>query len=901
MKLLFFITIAIVFAACGYNHSIPRKKITIGFSQCTTRDDWRKAMIQEMKREIGFHPDYEFNLIITDANDNSQKQVQDVKQLLKAGIDFLIISPNEAAPLTNIVEQVYESGIPVIVIDRRINSDKFTAYIGGDNFTIGKEAAVFANQLVNGKGRILEITGLTGSTPAAERSAGFSEALKEFAEIKVVKKISGDWLKEKSQGMVDTLLYAWKEFDLIYAHNDQMAYGAYLSAKKHNLKPYIIGVDGLHHPQGGVDMVFNGTIDGTFLYPTGGDKALELALKIVEGKDYAKFNYLQTSKIDYNNARAYKLQAAQLMDQAKRIDNQRKELGEMAFLVKKKDTLFILSVIISALLLSLVGMCGYFIHHKNKINRALDLKKKTIQNQNTQITEQRDKLIRTLRVAEEATEAKIRFFINVSHEIKTVLSLISLPENESIATEDIRQGTNIKSLKKSVSRLLSLSEEIVNFKDSSYHLHISNSNLAACLNGIIKVFEESAMEKGLILISEFPPKLDATFDPSVIEKIMFNLISNAIKYTHKGGEVKIRATVTEESIEIVVRDTGVGIPDEELPFIFERFYRGRSVRQNNGELGNGVGLDFTRELIQLHGGDIEVSTRVNHGSVFTVTLPQKERSGKQNQKGKMALNDFHQIQNGFIPDKNVKILVVEDTDELRDYMSILLSKYFTVFTAKNGLEAFEMAKSVHPDLVVSDILMPEKDGIELCFDLKNDPITFLIPVILLTAMDSEASLIKSFETGADAYITKPVNEKVLISRINNIIHSRKKLKDEYGKPLFALTDLKSKEKDDEVFIQNCLDEVYKGISDPNFNLIHLSRRMGMSRSSFYRKIKDVTGLKAVDFLRKAKLQYASKLLLNSNMNIGEIAWESGFSDVKYFSKVFAKEFGQLPSKFHTQK
>ncbi|MBL7698354.1 MAG: substrate-binding domain-containing protein [Chitinophagaceae bacterium] len=898
MKNAFYFALAIVLSACSNNSTTAPKKITIGFSQCTTQDDWRRNMIQEMKREIGFHNNYDIELVITDAGDNSERQVKQVTDLLSAGIDILIISPNEAEPLTEIVEKVYDSGIPVIVIDRRINSDKFTAYIGGDNFVIGKEAASFANQLLNGKGRILEITGLARSTPAVERAGGFAEGIKEFPGLKVTKVIRGDWLKERAQGITDTLLSYWSDFDLIFAHNDQMAYGASLSAKKHGLKPYIIGVDGLHTPDDGVDMVVNGSIDGTFLYPTGGDKALELALNVLEGKRFEKFNFLQTSKIDHNNARVFKLQAAQLMDQAQRIDMQRREIGEMIFLIKKKDTLSILFAISSALLLSLVGMCIYFIHHKNKINHALDLKKKTIQDQNRQITEQRDKLIRTLRVAEEATEAKIRFFINVSHEIKTVLSVISIPDNEN-AAEGLMLGNNARSLRKSVSRLLALSEEIVNFKQSGYHLKISNSNLAACLNGIVKVFEETAIEKGIILISEFPPKLNATFDPSVIEKIMFNLLSNAIKYTQRGGEVKVRASVTLEKIEIVVSDNGVGIPEEELPFIFERFYRGRTVRQNNNELGSGVGLDFTRELIQLHGGDIKVVSQVNRGSVFTIALPQnKPLSGNDHEVNEPATSaEEHKL----VPSgRKIKVLVVEDTEELRDYMAILLSKYFSVITAANGVDALAKAKSIHPDIIVSDILMPEKDGIELCFDLKNDPATFLIPVILLTAMDSETSLIKSFETGADAYLSKPVNEKLLITRINNLIDSRKKLKDEYGKPFLALADLKSKDKQDEEFVKNCLEEIYKGISDPNFNLIHLSRRVGMSRSSLYRKIKEVTGLKAVDFLRKAKLQYASRLLLNSDLNIGEIAWESGFSDVKYFSKVFAKEFGQLPSKFHAQ-
>jgi signal transduction histidine kinase/DNA-binding NarL/FixJ family response regulator len=891
--------LVVFLAACSHNTNTKAKKITIGFSQCTTQDDWRRHMIDEMKREIGFHSNYDINLVITDAADNSEKQKQQVTDLLQSGIDILIISPNEAEPLTAVVEEVYDRRIPVIVIDRRINSEKFTAYIGGDNFEIGKQAALFANDLLNGKGKILEITGLARSTPAVERAAGFADGIKAFPDLKVVKTIRGDWLKNRSQAITDTLFSYWSDFDLVFAHNDQMAYGAFLSSQKHALKPYIIGVDGLYTPDDGVDMVVNGAIHGTFLYPTGGDKALELALRVLEGKPFDKFNYLQTSKIDHNNARAYKLQAEQLMDQARRIDLQRKEIGEMTFLAKKKDTLSVLLIIIIALLLSLVAMCTYFLYHKNKINQALDLKKKTIQDQNRQITEQRDKLIRTLRVAEEATEAKIRFFINVSHEIKTVLSVISIPDNEA-AADTLMQGNNIKSLKKSVSRLLALSEEIVNFKQSGYHLKMSHSNLAASLYGIIKVFEESAIDKGIILISEFPPRLYATFDPSVIEKIMFNLISNAIKYTSKGGEVKIKATVNDERIEISVSDTGVGISEEELPFIFERFYRGKAVRQSSNELGSGVGLDFTHELIQLHGGDITVDSHVDKGSVFTITLPQNRATLlKEEDINPAALVNGHE-QILIAPARKFKVLIVEDIDELREYMTILLSKYFSVASASNGVEGLEKAKSLHPDIVVSDILMPHKDGIELCFDLKNDPATFLTPVILLTAMDSETSLIKSLETGADAYLSKPVNEKVLITRINNLIASRKKLKDEYGKPFFAVADLKSRDKQDEEFIKKCVEEIYKGISDPNFNLIHLSRSVGMSRSSLYRKIKDVTGLKAVDFLRKAKLQYASRLLVNSDLNIGEIAWESGFSDVKYFSKVFAKEFGQLPSKFNAQ-
>ena len=896
MRKIVFLLVLWFLASCTQFGSVESRKIIIGFSQCTTGDDWRKTMIEEMRREIGFHPNYDIELIITDAQDNSEKQIRDIHELMNSGIDLLIVSPNEAAPLTPIVGEIYDRSFPVIVIDRRINSEKFTSYIGGDNFVIGKEAALFANQLLNGKGKILEITGLVGSTPSLLRALGFFDGLEDFPEIEVVKTLEGAWLKERAQELTDTLFYSWTDFDLIFAHNDQMAYGAYLSTKEHNLKPFILGVDGLAVPGGGIDMVLDGSLDGTFLYPTGGDQALDLALKVFEEKPYSKLNYLKTIKIDFQNARTFKLMANQLMDHKKRMDRQHDQMGEMSFLLKKQGTIIFLITIITGLLILLVGLSGFFLYQKSKSNRILFQKRKMIQDKNKRITVQRDKLLRALKLAEEATEAKAKFFTNVSHEIRTVLSLISLPIHQLSSTSGGLQEGKVQLLKKSVNQLLSLSEEILDNRKINYHLNYQTSDLAACLLNIVKVFEEKAIEKRLTLNTKIPAQLNADYDPGVIEKIMFNLISNALKYTHEGGKIEIKALTKNDNIQVSVEDKGIGILEEDLPFIFDRFYRGKTIKLSHDESGSGIGLALTQELVQLHGGEIKVESKLNEGSTFAFSIPRRHILATQSDQKRN--HDIGELQKDLIKTaKKKKILLVEDHDELRAMMGDMLIKYFSVIMAKNGQEAMELAKELQPDIIVSDILMPVMDGFELCGELKNNPSTFHIPVVLLTAIDSEKSSIKSFEAGADAYLSKPCNEKLLLSRIQNLIESREKLKDKYGKSLFPFGELKTKEKSDKDFINGCLEEIYQEASNPEFNLVYLAHNQGMSRSSLYRRIKGLTGLKPVDFMKKAKLQYAAKLLLNHDLTIYEIAWNSGFADPKYFSKVFAEEFGDLPSRF----
>ncbi|MRS05244.1 hypothetical protein EG832_18820, partial [bacterium] len=227
---------------CSYNQDKRfEKKFVIGFSQCTMVDEWRKTMVEEMQREISFYRNYNVKFILKDARDDNNQQIKDINDLILEGIDILIVSPNEAQQLTSTVEEVYDKGIPVIVIDRKINSSKYTAFIGADNLSIGNEAGYFAVELLKGKGDILEITGLAGSTPAIERSRGFHDIIDRNPEIKTTRVIEGDWLEEKTRRITDSIFHTFSDFNLIFAHNDFMAYAASLSVKNHNIKSYIIG------------------------------------------------------------------------------------------------------------------------------------------------------------------------------------------------------------------------------------------------------------------------------------------------------------------------------------------------------------------------------------------------------------------------------------------------------------------------------------------------------------------------------------------------------------------------------------------------------------------------------------------------------------------------------------
>jgi signal transduction histidine kinase/AraC-like DNA-binding protein len=891
MKKYFLISVIFLFG-CSYNHDKRfEKEFVIGFSQCTMVDEWRKTMVEEMEREISFYRNYDIRFIVKDAHDDNNQQIKDIQALIQEGVDLLIVSPNEAQQLTSTVEEVFDKGIPVIVVDRKVNSSKYTAYIGADNLSIGNEAGYFATELLKGKGNILEITGLSGSTPAIERSKGFHEIINKYPDIHTTKIIEGAWLEEKTRKITDSLFYVFTDFDLVFAHNDFMAYATSISANQHNIKSYIIGVDGLNTPKGGVNMVLEGFIDGTVLYPTGGDRAIQIALDILTGKPYEKNTNLSTYRIDRTNARTIWLQGAQI----------RSQLDTLSVSLRRQNTFLLLTNIIIILLVTSVLTIFISLRNKNRSNKALDAMNKTIKMQNSLITKQRDDSMNLLIVAEEAKETKMRLLTDISHEFRSVVTLITNPINSLITS--IRDETVIKKLEiiqRSSERLNRLAEEIIKFRkidENKYQLKFYSSNIAKYILSIVETFHQQAELKNIKLVTEIPLEIYAEFDLEVVEKVMCNLLSNAFKYTNEYGTVTVSVKSEDSKICIKVSDTGRGIPENELPYLFNRFYNVSNSKRISENEGTGIGLALCKELIQLHNGQISVYSYENQGTSFFVTVPQFHLFIERDQYAKsikpigVKLDPFQNH------NKEKTVLVVEDNPDLLDVISDIIGKVYNVTTAFNGKEGLVQTKAQPPDIIVSDILMPVMDGMQMCMEIKKNPGTCHIPVILLTALDSQETTLKCFDIGADAYITKPFNEFLLLSQIKNLIDSRERLKLAYYPSVFEKDLFKTKDIRDKEFINKCVDIIYENIENEGFNLDNLGAKMNISRSSLYRRLREMSNLKPVDFIKKVRLNYAAKLLLTKNIPVNEIAWRSGFVDPKYFSKCFFQEFQCNPKNY----
>ncbi|MEN8193558.1 MAG: substrate-binding domain-containing protein [Bacteroidota bacterium] len=300
------IILVLLFTLLGCGSNKEQRIYTIGFSQCNSAEPWREAMNKAILDEAAKHKD--IKIIISDGQQDNSKQVADVENFIVQEVDVLIISPNEAQPLTQVVEKAYDQGIPVIVLDRKVLTEKYTTFIGADNVVIGKAAGEYAAKLLNGKGKILEIWGLRGSTPALERNKGFMEGIANHHEIEIIYIQDGAWLRRKGREIMENALQRFNEIDLVYAHNDPMAVGAYLAAKNANRLEEIsfLGIDGLPGAEGGVQSVINGELTATFIYPTGGTEAINIARDILAKKEVAKTITLETVTIDKTNAEKYK-------------------------------------------------------------------------------------------------------------------------------------------------------------------------------------------------------------------------------------------------------------------------------------------------------------------------------------------------------------------------------------------------------------------------------------------------------------------------------------------------------------------------------------------------------------------------------------------------------------------
>jgi signal transduction histidine kinase/ligand-binding sensor domain-containing protein/DNA-binding response OmpR family regulator len=554
---------------------------------------------------------------------------------------------------------------------------------------------------------------------------------------------------------------------------------------------------------------------------------------------------------------------------------------------------------------------------KNKV----EVKNRELETQKQEIIKQRDQVKEMTQKVHEADQMKLRFFTNISHEFRTPLTLILGPIEKMLSNEKQNEETKgqLKLMHRNSLRLLRLVNEIMDFRKielGRMKLRVSKNDFAAFVHEIYFSFNEVAKRNNIEYLFHCSQSgITGWFDRDKIEKILYNLISNAFKFTPPGGKIEVLAEEQNGMGILHVRDNGRGISKENLEKIFDRFFQVEK-SGNPAWSGSGIGLSYTKNLIDIHRGTIDVESEKWHGTTFKVTIPLKKSTfstdelvdsvsvTKENFITPLrTLSDF-EIENetnisegGRDSGEKPRVLIIEDNADVRKYIIDEINRDYKVVEAENGKEGLEIAKKQNFDLIVSDIMMPEMDGLELCEKIKTDLNTSHIPVILLTARTSDDYRLKGLKLGADDYVFKPFNATVLCARIQNLIENRKLLKQRYSKDLTLTPKDVTLTSPDEKFLTKTLDIIEKYISDSNFNVDKLVAEIGMSRSVYYRKLKNLTGQSANDFIKTIRLKRAAQILQQNKFTISEVSYEVGFNDPQYFSKCFHRHFGKTPTQY----
>lgn len=905
----------IVFQSCTLDKANQTK--VIGVSQCSD-DAWRRTMNNEMKREASFNQGLEIR--IKTAYDSNQQQIRDIESFIADQVDLIIVSPNEAIPLTPVIEKAMKEGIPVVLIDRKISSGQYTAFVGADNFQIGKEVGVYAANIMNGKGNIAEISGLKGSTPASERHNGFMSVIGKYPGIKVVYNSNGDWLRKQAREKMTEALQTKIPIDLVFAQNDEMATGAReaITVSSGIKTPIVLGIDALPGTEGGIQKVLNGIIDATFIYPTGGEKAIQTAVRILNNEPYDRDNILYTAVVDKTNARVLKLQTDQIIQHQNRIGQLNTVLNQnLAKFSTQQNLLFVSFGVLFLITLLLILLFRSY-RHKNKVNEELELTNIAINRQKEELSEQRDQLIVLSKNLEEATQAKLVFFTNISHEFRTPLTLIlgpldSLIEKETLSTNGKRL---IQLMRKNVHVLLKLIGQIIEFRkyeNGKMQMFFTLTDLKSFVSDICDSFVEFGKKKRIHFSFKASDE-DYTlwFDSDKMEKICYNLLSNAFKFTTENGRIDVRLTKVlkndEEFAQITVSDNGAGIPENHVHSIFERFYK-----VDDRALGSGIGLHLTKVLVELHNGEINVESAEGKGTKFIVLIPFKQKEisfveqyptinsivGRQDDMLILEADNSVETEANIQTDKPL-VLLVEDNVDVRVYIKSLLMDSFEIIEAQNGQVGLLKAMKFVPELIISDVQMDVMDGFELCKQIKANLSTSHIPVILLTAYSLDEQRAIGFESGADAYIPKPFNEGLLKIRVRKLIENREKVKEYFQKNLTfgEKTDRKENVAEiDKSFISKFRKLIEERLIDSDLNVDEIGKNLGLSRVQLYRKIKSLTNYAPNELVRIIRLKASEQLLINSEKSISEIAYDTGFSSPSYFTKCFKEYFNESPTEY----
>ncbi|WP_084823180.1 substrate-binding domain-containing protein [Sphingobacterium sp. Ag1] len=901
--------ILILLLFCGCQPMVQKKKRIIAFSQCIGNDAWRQTMLEEMKRELSFNPDIDF--LYRDAHGDNNVQINQIRELVKQDIDLLIVSPNEAEPLTPIVDSVFQRNIPVIVTDRKTSSGQYNAYVGADNLAIGKLAGQYSRTILQNNGSIGLVTGLSGTSASIEREKGFMQQIGDAKGIRTSAIIHGGWEKNKAYLETRRHIDQMIQSDIIFTFNDQMAMGVKKALDEAQIKKdiKIIGVDALPGPGNGLEQIIQGKMFASILYPTGGAEAIRTALAIINHQNYRRENILATSVIDKTNAELLALQSDKIKQQQLDIDKRQEFITEQNKIYQSQKS--VLNVLVVSLVLAVVfgGISIIVIRSNWEKNKHLEI-------QNSEILAQQKQIVEMNSQIQQAAEIKNNFFTNISHEFKTPLTLIIAPIEDLELRKDLpeevkEQLSRVKRNAKKLQRLVTDLIDIHRISKSKIRLHASIVYIDPFIQQVIGSFKP-LFKKNRISVSYVNKTSlkEVWMDEYLMEQVLSNLLSNAIKHTSASGRIEI---ILEENnfkdyFYLRVLDNGLGIAPVDIEHIFDPFYQGAGSRN-----GSGIGLAYSKQIVELHHGQITVSSKPGHGSIFTLRMPignghyePAELTGfdsgeKQSFQQQDLLDTTAKVVDNnlsFRSNKSKSIMIVEDNDEIRDYLRSLLEQDYNLFLAKDAQQATSMMKTHFPDLVITDIMLPDGSGLDILKDIKAFYQTAHIPVILLSALANEETMLEGSKLMADDYITKPFNAELLRIRISNILQSRHQLKEKYSSNVeqFERTQAEQVNDSDRRFLNNLSAIVESKLSDQRLSVDGIANDLHLSRVQLYRKVKQLLDCSVNEYIVERRLKKA-KSLMAEGLTINEIFSSVGFSSASYFASAFKRKYGQSPSAY----
>ncbi|MBR5069875.1 MAG: substrate-binding domain-containing protein [Bacteroidales bacterium] len=929
------VTIAtIVLCSC----STPQEpQYRIGVSQCS-EGAWREKQNAEMERELLLHDGIAMEL--RSADDDSRRQIDDIRYFVNQKVDLLIVSPYEAETITPIVSEVYDAGIPVVVFDRRVEGDKYTAFVGGDNEGAGRLIARYALSLSKQGGQILELAGDMNTTPAQLRHQGFIKELEGHPEWKLLATVDAHWSGEEAAAMIDSLLTRYPNVDVVAAHSDWMAWAA--KDKTRELRPenniHFVGIDGIVGKGQGIEAIEQGRLDATATYPTGGDIIMRTAIQILTGQIYEKETLLESHLIASREEalltssmqRAIDHEAADIRQLRNRLDEYwRQHSLEKAL----RNTLGILLLLALGLMLTLY----LFYRNSRRTSRSLARQRATLK-------EQRDQLLTLTRELEEANNAKMNFFTNVSHDFRTPLTLISAP------IEKLSQDTNLQDAgtrqllqlaQKNIGVLRRLVNQILDFRKTEsgkMTLDLQPIDLNASLSTWTDSFQTLADKRKINLFYLTSGRGFKTMaDEAKLERIFYNIMGNAFKFTPDGGDISVSLAHTGDNYIIRIGDSGPGIAEEDLQKIFDSYYQADTLHYE----GTGLGLALAKNFVTLHGGTIQAQNQpTGTGCIFTISLPARAIENSQSSLNTPSIpstpipsSDLETLETQedlTTSDDEPKpiALIIDDNADIRLYLRTLLAEKYRTLSAANGEEGLRKAQAAVPDVIICDVMMPVMDGLECCRRLKTMPATSHIPVLMLTACSMDEQRVRGLEEGADAYIAKPFSNAVLLAQMDSLIRNRARVIESAVPTVASKTTKRSTtpaveksvptnitvasttdeepasprlSKYDEEFLEKLHQLIQQHLSDEGYSIELLSSDICLSRTQLFRKCKALTGTSPVELLRNTRLQAAQQLLAEGKGSVAEVAYSVGFADASYFTRCYKAYFGTTPHEINKQK